>query len=296
MIYIIVPVHNRKEFTRNCIISLRNQTCKDFSIIIIDDGSTDGTKEMLESEFPEVVLLKADGNLWWTKAINIGIKYALGKNAEYILTLNNDTILFEDYIEKMIYWASAIKTALLGSLAFDFETKIPIYGGELINWKKASFVPLLDKLNPNDLTGLRRVSHYPGRGLLIPTKVFNKMGLFDEKHFPHYAADFDFTHRAERNGFEVYCNYDARLYMFPEESGDSRIRETKTIKNYFLHLFSIKGGGNLRTFIVYGIRNCPPKYIFSFLIIGISKRILGYLIDWFSQLFENLYKHNSNLI
>ena len=182
-LFVIIPVYNRKKYTHECLISIRNQTYKDIKTIVIDDGSTDGTGEMIQDEFPDVILLQGDGNLWWTKAINIGVKYALEEGAEYILTLNDDTILSENYIEKMIYWAKRKEDALLGSLAFDFKTKKPVYGGEIINWKKAKFDPLLDKLSPNELTGLRRVSHFPGRGLLIPTKSLRKWDFLTKNIF-----------------------------------------------------------------------------------------------------------------
>ena len=77
MIYIVIPVYNRKEFTHQCLLSIIKQTNKNFKIIIVDDRSTDGTREMINSEFPEIILLKGDGNLWWTRAINLGVKYAL---------------------------------------------------------------------------------------------------------------------------------------------------------------------------------------------------------------------------
>ena len=282
-IYIIIPVHNRKEFTRQCLQSLQKQTNKNFNVIIIDDGSTDGTEEMIKSEFSEVILLKGDGNLWWTKATNLGVKYALKQNAKYILTLNNDTILFEDYIEKMVFWANRKEDALLGSFAFDFITKKPAYGGEIINWKKAKSSFLLDQLTPDEFIGLHKVSIYSGRGLLIPAKVFVKIGLYDENNFPQITADDDFSTRAGRSGFEIYCNYEAKLYVRFEESGDYKIRSNKSLKNYYFHLFGIKGGGNLKIFSIYAIKNCPKKYLPLFLTIGLVKRIFGYLLDWIAE-------------
>ena len=276
-IYIIIPVYNRKEFTRQCLQSIYKQTNKNIIIIVIDDGSTDGTGEMINSEFPEVILLKGDGNLWWTKATNFGVKYALENGAEYILTLNDDTLLTEDYIEKMIYWTSIKKDILLGSFALDINSQRPIYGGEVINWKTAKFNSLLEQTKNNEYRGLHKVSHYPGRGLLIPSQVFRKVGYYDEKNFPQVLSDYDFTHRAQRNGFEIYCNYDAKLYCHSEESGDYKIRKNKSLKNYLLHLFGRKGGGNLKYFTIYSIKNCPKKYLPSFLILGILRRILGYI-------------------
>jgi len=278
MIYIVIPVFNRKEITKNCLLSLRQQTYKDFKVVVIDDGSTDGTEEMLTNEFPEVYIIKGDGNLWWTAATNLGVKYALENNADYILTLNNDTIAKEDFLGKMIYRAEKTPNALLGAFALDANTKKPVYGGEIINWKWANSKSLLDSLPKEQWYGLHEVTHFPGRGLLIPAEVFRKIGLYDEKHFPHYAADYDFTHRAIRAGYKVYCNYDAKLLIYPDASGDAENRKKKSLKNYYNHLFGIKGGANIKIFTKYTIRNCPFYYIPTFLLCGYIKRILGY---WF---------------
>jgi GT2 family glycosyltransferase len=290
MVYIIIPVHNRKSFTRECLESLKNQTNKDFRTIVIDDGSTDGTSEMIEKNFPETILLKENGNLWWTKAINLGVKYALDCDADYILTLNDDTILDECYIEKMRYWSDIKPDALLGSFAFDFKTKKPVYGGEIINWKKAKSDFLLDNLTPDKFTGVHEVSHYWGRGLLIPAKVFLENGFYDDKNFPQLGADDDFTHRAKRKGFEIYCNYDAILYVRSEESGDYQIRKDKSFRNYYKHLFGKKGGGNLKVFTTLAIKNCPAKYLPTFLAAGIIKRTFGYLADWIQEILHKKRK------
>lgn len=278
MIYIIIPVFNRKEYTRKCLESLRTQTFKDFKTIVVDDGSTDGTAEMLRHDFPEVIILSGDGNLWWTASINLGIKKALEENADYILTLNNDTIAPENFLEKMVLWTGKYPEALFGAFAIDYNTKKPVYGGGTIDWKTASFNPLLSKLPETDRKGLHEVDHFPGRGLLIPRQVFDKVGLFNQKTFPHYVADYDFTHRAVKNGFRLFCNYDAGLYVFPEESGDRMNRQKRSLNKYYSHLFDIKGGGNIKNFVNFGVRNCPPVYLPLFLPIGFLKRVFGYLL------------------
>ena len=277
MIYIIIPVHNRKEFTRNCLFSLRAQNYKEYKAIVIDDGSIDGTSDMLKNEFPEVHIIYGNGKLWWTASTNLGVKYALEKLADYIMTLNNDTIATEDFLAKMVYWSEKYPNALLGALATDSKTKLPIYGGEIINWKLANYKNLLEVIPEEKQYGLHEVTHFPGRGLLIPSEAFKKIGLYDEKHFPQYAADYDFTHRAIRSGFKVYCNYDAKLSIYPEESGNLKNRKRKNLKNYFNHLFGIKGGANLMVFIKYAIRNCPKIYLLLYIPLGLLRRILGYL-------------------
>lgn len=275
MIYIVIPVYNRKEYTRNCLASLQIQSIE-HHVIIVDDGSTDGTKEMLAEEFPEVIVLSGDGNLFWTAAINRGIRRALELGADYVMTLNNDTIASNNFLEKMMYWAKQTPKGLLGALDIDVNTKKPYYGGEIINWAWDTSRYLLDELKEEDYHGLHEVSLFPARGLLIPREVFETIGLFEEKKLPHYIADYDFTHLAKRNGFTIYCNYDARLYTYPEEGGDRKITNKKTLRNYYNHLFSIKGGGNLKNFTIYTFRNCPKELIPIRLLIGYMRRLGGF--------------------
>lgn len=278
-IYVVIPVYNRKHFTKDCLISLRGQTYQNHKVIIVDDGSTDGTKEMLAQEFPEVIVLFGDGNLFWTKAINMGIRKALDFGASYILTLNNDTVATPDFLEKMMYWSERAPDSLLGAFDLNFRTKKPYYAGEIVNWPLAKSRMLLDELKDSDLYGIKEVSLFPARGLLIPRKVFETVGLYAEKELPHYMADYDFTLLAARNGFKVYCNYDAKLYTYPDEGGDAKIKQKKkSLKSYYDHLFSIKGGANLRNFTIYTFRNCPWQYIPMSLIMGYLRRLGGYWI------------------
>jgi GT2 family glycosyltransferase len=278
MIGIVIPVHNRKGFTRDCLSSLQNQTLRADYIIVVNDGSTDGTAEMIEQEFPEVIVLHGDGNLFWTAAINLGVKLALNLGVEYVLTLNNDTVASPNMLEKMMKGAQEKPNALLGALDIDIYTEKPYYGGEIFNWRSGSWRYLLNELTKDEQTGLHEVSLFPGRGLLIPKIVFENIGYFAEKELPHYLADYDFTQRARRNGYKIYCNYDALLYTYPDEGGDHKIRTKKTLKNYFHHLFGIRGGGNLRNFTVYTFRNCPIEDSIPALLTGYFRRLVGYWV------------------
>jgi GT2 family glycosyltransferase len=282
-IYVIIPVHNRKNYTRSCLRSLYQQSFRDFEIIVIDDGSKDGTSKMIIAEFPDVVLLRGDGNLWWTRAVNMGVQYALARKADYIITLNDDIILRRDFLEAMMRRAVENGTALLGGIEFDPIAKKPTHGGRIMNWKVGKNRSILDSLTPEKWHGLYEVTHLPGRELLIPAEVFDKIGLFDEKNFPQTVADFDFTYRAHKAGYRVFCNYDARVETYPDTQGGIEYRETKSFTNYYNHLFGIKGKANLNRFIRFAWKNCPKRFLPSFVLIGISRRIFGYLLDWLME-------------
>jgi GT2 family glycosyltransferase len=278
MIHIVIPVFNRKHFTRECLLSLRKQTNTNFNVIVVDDGSTDGTAEMLQKEFPEVKVLFGNGGLFWTASVNMGIRHALQHGAEYVMTLNNDLETAPDFIENTYKWMKVKPNAILGALEMDAATRQPAFGGEVIDFKLNKVRYLLKELPKKQQIGIHKVSQLPGRGLLIPRAVFEKIGLLDQDNFPHYVADYDFTHTALRNGFELYCNYDARLFTYPEESGERKNRQNKSFRNFYNHLFDIKGGGNLRDFTRFTLKNCPGPYIPFYLVNGYARRIFGYML------------------
>ncbi|GAB3237688.1 hypothetical protein GCM10027346_29550 [Hymenobacter seoulensis] len=278
MLYIVIPVFNRKEFTRACLESLRQQTAPDFKIVVVDDGSTDGTGQMLRDEFPEVLIEEGDGNLFWTAGVNLGIRRAMAEGATRVMTLNNDVITAPDFVAQMLASAERHPTAVLGALELDVNTGKPVYGGETLDWRTNTRRDLLETLPSDQRQGLHPVTYLPGRGLLIPRVVLDTIGLFDEKRLPHYLADFDYTSVARRHGFPVYCNYDARLSTYPEESGQEITRRQRSLRGYYLHLFGIRGGGNLRNFTHFSLKNCPRPYLPYFLLNGYARRLVGYFL------------------
>lgn len=279
MLYIVTPVYNRKKFTKNYLAALSKQSVQDFKVIIVNDGSTDGTSEMIEKEFPEVILLKEVGDLWWAEATNIGVRYALRHGADRIMTLNDDTLPAEDFVEKMLYWAEKQPKALLGAFAIDIYSNKPVYGGEIRYWSPLKKnINLLTTIAPKDQHGLHKVNIYPGRGLLIPCTVFQEIGLYDSKNFPQTYADYDFTFRAIKKGYNIFCNYDAMIKIYQDESTGEKLKREKNLLNYYMHLFNIRGGGNLKFFTICAFKNTPKAYLIPYLLRGWLGRIIGYWV------------------
>ncbi|MEJ7665176.1 MAG: glycosyltransferase family 2 protein [Hymenobacter sp.] len=278
MLYLIIPVFNRWRYTQACLDSLRAQTNQDFRVIVVDDGSTDETAAELARDYPEVEVVTGSGSLFWTAGVNRGIERALALGADRVLTLNNDVLTAPDFVAQMLAAAAKNPRAVLGALEFDANTGQAIYGGERLNFKTNTRADLLDELSADQRTGLHPVTYLPGRGLLIPKAVMDKIGLFDEKRLPHYLADFDYTSVARRAGFPVYCNYEARLSTYPEESGQTLTRKHRSVKGYFQHLFGIRGGGNMVNFTHFALKNCPWPYLPYFLLNGYARRVVGYFL------------------
>ncbi|RZK24658.1 MAG: glycosyltransferase family 2 protein [Hymenobacter sp.] len=278
MLYIVIPVFNRWHYTRECLESLRQQTSQDFRTVVVDDGSTDETAAALARDYPEVEVVTGDGNLFWTAGVNAGIRRALALGADRVMTMNNDVVAAPDFVAQMLAAAAQNPTAVLGALEFDADTGEAIYGGERLDFRTNTRHDLLEEVPAGQRTGLHPVTYLPGRGLLIPKAVTDKVGLFDEKRLPHYLADFDYTSVARRAGFPVYCNYDAKLSTYPEESGQTLTRKQRSLKGYYQHLFSIRGGGNMVNFTHFALKNCPAPYLPYFLLNGYARRLVGYFL------------------
>lgn len=281
-IAVILPVHSRKEATLACLNSLSQQSVSGFKVVVVDSGSTDHTADAVEAAYPGVVLLR-HGNLWWSGAANKGVERALADGARYILTINDDLAFPNDYLQAMIRAAEQHPRAVMGSYAFHFYNRNPIYCGEQMNWLTARSRSLLDVVPPEERHGLLPVSYFSARGLWLPAEVFARIGLFDAKHMPHYAADHEFTARAAAAGFELYVNCDAVIFNREDPNdphGTRKAIRRYSWKNFLKHLFGIQGRGNIKAFVIFAVRHCPRRYLPLFLPLGIARRVVGYLCDW----------------
>src|SRR6056297_2910382 len=104
-ISIIITTYNRKFFLSELLGLLYNQKIEKglkIDIVVFNDGSSDGTEKLIGSKYPEIHLLKGDGNFWFTKSLNQACKYAIEHlNPDYILTLNDDVKFEHDFVHRL---------------------------------------------------------------------------------------------------------------------------------------------------------------------------------------------------
>ena len=243
MIYIIIPVFNRLHFTIECIRSLMSQSYKHFKIILVDDGSTDGTAAYLTAHFSDIIIVAGDGNLWWAGATNKGVQKALQMSSsgnDFILTLNNDLVVKEDYLQSLLEVHFNQPKAMVGSVSVNIEDPETIhFAGTRWNSKTAKYQPVLNK-KPSYSQLKKKYSEIktdllPGRGILIPMQLFKEIGLYDTQHFPHYMADEDFSLRAKAAGYQLLLATKAAVHNHVAATG---LSQRKQNFKYYVDVFT----------------------------------------------------------
>tara|TARA_B100000795_G_scaffold55302_1_gene36370 strand:- start:39 stop:662 length:624 start_codon:yes stop_codon:yes gene_type:complete len=190
--------------------------------------------------------------------------------------MNDDTLLEENLLQELLNYSEQFPNNLLSPIGLHHETAVLIDGGWNINWKTAKYKNMLELVDSSLENKFHTVNVSPARCLLIPVKVFEEIGFFDSLNFPQAVADFDFTIRATKAGFKVIVCHNAKIKIYPLDSGSVDIIINKSFKNYFLHLFGRKGLGNLKWFIIFSFKNAPRKYLLTFLIFGVIRRLINY--------------------
>ncbi|MCG2722790.1 MAG: glycosyltransferase family 2 protein [Thermodesulfovibrionales bacterium] len=284
-ICIIIPVHNRKHFTRECLLSLKKQTFQNFKVIVVDDGSTDGTGKMIEEEFPDVILLKGDGNLWWTGAINMGVEYALvrAEQDDYILTLNDDTMVRSDYLQTLLDSALKHPDSLIGSISVsNKDESVVVDAGVRINWLTAKYTNLAEGRGYNDILRedslIHKVDVLPGRGTLIPVEVFKQVGLYDFKLLSHYGADYEFSRRANMNGYNLLINYEAVVISDVKMTGLNNRVNKLGWSDLIRSFFSIRSANNLKYRWNFARLCCAGWRFPVFYVCDVGRVIIGSLL------------------
>jgi len=225
-IFIIIPTYNRKNYLNKLLTQLENQQGLkniEIHIVVVVDGSTDGTIEMLKKEFSRVGIVLGNGNWWFTKSLNEGIKYAKRFKPDFILTMNDDTEVNADYLTKLIHCYRAIgKECILGSISVTKNKphRVVFSGTRIIKWrlKSINYYEPFTVIDLNLLNGFSYSDELPTRGLLIPFSVMEKLKYFDEK-FPQYGSDYDFVFRAKKLGINSYICYGAVIYQYEKLTG-----------------------------------------------------------------------------
>jgi GT2 family glycosyltransferase len=200
--WIIIPVHNRRATTRTCLERLQAQGLFDrVTVCLVDDACSDGTREMVEAEFPAVRIAEGDGHLYWGGGILEGMHVADREGAEVVVWLNDDCLPAEGAVETVI--ARVLQTrGICGGVCHDpADPAVLTYSGtrsgsnEMVN-------PGPGQTEPAELIN--------GNLVAVHRDVVERIGFPPGRELPHYGGDSVYSLRATRAGIPCEVHGDAR--------------------------------------------------------------------------------------
>ena len=207
---IVIPNWNGKHFLKDCLDSLLTQTYKELEILVVDNGSKDGSIEFLQENYPSVIVPRFEKNTGFSVAVNRGIRESKG---EYIALINNDTVVDSLWVEELVKaLAGHAEVGSVGCkmLAYDDHTLLDGVGD---GYRRGGLPGRIGHREKD--TGLFDQERYIlgacGGAAMYRRSLFVDIGLFDEDYFA-YLEDVDMGLRAQSAGYKCLYVPTAKIF------------------------------------------------------------------------------------
>ncbi len=235
---LVAPVYNRRDTTLQALRTLEkiDREGLDVHIIIVDDGSTDGTSEAIAENFPDVQIVAGDGTLHYAAGTNRGIEAALKRDPDYIVTMNDDAIYHDQFLQRLVNTAKNHPKSIVGSLlllwdqphrVFQVDFKWETLAG---GWKQDDELTAFDfPENAFEVEGMA------GNCVLFPVQAIRECGLMDEKRFPHGWGDIQYIVRMRKMGWKLLI--EPKSYVWCEPNTNPKPLHEQSVSNVLSNLF-----------------------------------------------------------
>jgi len=267
---IVIPNYNGKKFVENCLDSLRKQNKTDFKIILVDNNSTDGSRELVQQNYPEVEVLALSSNTGFCGAVNAGIR---GSKSKYVILLNNDTEVEPDFVmelEKAMDRHPRAFSCAAKLLQFDQRDLIDDAGNyyNAFGWAYALGKGKADERYKQE----RKIFSSCAGAAIYRRDVLEQIGLFDEEHFA-YLEDTDIGYRAQIEGYENWFIPSARVYHIGSATSGSTYNQFKIRHSSRNNIYMIAKNMPIAQLIL----NLP------LLIVGFAIKIIFFIMKGFGR-------------
>lgn len=250
---VVIPVHNPGPLLRRCLSSIFASDAVSLIVVVVDDGSTDGVVEQEAAQWPDLVVLLGDGDLWWSASMNVGIQWARAGDFEFVLSLNHDCIVDPVAVAAMVTQAGD-RRVLVGAKLLQLQHPQRLIGVG-IDFNSRGF--LFNGANQEDhgqFDHRRVVDMIDGHAMLVPLRCLNEVGSFDEAAFPQYWGDVDLALRARSAGWDVEVCPAARVWNESESTGLA-LGRTASLTEVRRLLTDRRSHVNLRETVRFGRRH-----------------------------------------
>jgi GT2 family glycosyltransferase len=252
-VVIIILNWNGKENTVNCLNSASSITYDNYEALVVDNHSIDGSVECFEKEYPEITLIKNSTNLGFAEGNNVGIRRALEGGADYVLLLNNDTIVDRYFLDRLVAAAETDQTiGFAGPKIYYLDHEgdghvISFAGGAVNMWIGRSRHRGLDQLDLGQYDGVTEVDYVEGSCVLAKKGALDHIGLLDATYFS-YWEDVDWCTRGGKAGYKSIYVPTARIWHKPSSSN---VSGTKTYYRTRNRLWFVRKRGNKLQYLTF---------------------------------------------
>lgn len=187
-----------------CVTSLEKTSYPDRSIVIVDNGSTDGSQRILRERFPGCDLIETGENLGYAGGNNVGLEAAINRTADYVILLNNDTVVDEGFIEPLVATAESTPRATLfgAKILYRDQPDTVWFAGGRVDWVKGNSHLGKDQKDQAHDVRSREVDYVTGCCLMVRTSAIESLGMLDPKFFLLFE-EADWCLRARERGWQV---------------------------------------------------------------------------------------------
>lgn len=268
---IILVNYNGYSDTKACVESLQKiKVGKEllYSIIVVDNGSSQRDEECIEYLKNNTIFLEVNENMGFSGGNNIGIKYAIEKEYTHVLLLNNDTVVQDDFLDKLMKCVCTTTNmgAAIGKIYYYDEPDTLWYAGGSVDynigmvWQHGN-----GKKDIGQYDKECEVGFVTGCMMLIPIEVIKKIGMLEEDFFL-YAEDLEYSLRIHANGFKMYYFPESIIYhKVGASSGREEISmntQYYMVRNIYKAFFKYQTGiQKIKSFIYNFLRHI--KYILT---------------------------------
>ncbi len=244
---IILVNWNQYELTKSCIQSILNCSFKNLQIIVVDNCSKDKSITKLIDHFPSVHFIRNNSNLGFTGANNKGIEYAKRKDFEYIMLLNNDTEVDENFIEPLLNRLNCQKEiGAVQPLILNFHNKKKVWNfGGRFNKFFGIPVTLNKNIEFNSLKNESLTEWISGCCFMFRTKLVDIIGYLDDDYFVYYE-DADYSFKIKNIGYNLGIVKESIIYhhggksWIKKKSWEGSVSPHTHYLNIRNHIFFIK--------------------------------------------------------
>lgn len=277
LVSVIILNFNGRPVLRLCLEGIQKQNYPNFEVIVVDNGSVDGSIEMVRKKFSWVTLVVNEKNLGYAEGNNQGVRVARG---EYVVFLNNDAYPKDDWLSSLVKTAkSDNRIGIVGSKVFRGKTDLLESAGGWIEYPLGDAPPRAYlKVDNGEYDKKEEVAYVSGAAFLVKKDLTNKLGCFDSVYFC-YHEETDLCWRARLAGYAVIYDPNAVVYHYGSFTTgklsarkiywQSRNRIMTNIKNLEIH--------NLISSIFYEIANFSMVTLGGLLLRPYRKYAISYL-------------------